>query len=188
MKTEEVFKLLKRNYYKPNPIKNGAKKCTICLKDKPIQSFCSNQKYPDKRHVWCKQCTYEITANREIQKSFARPLWSVTSQEHQRQISRLEAEAKRLTKATKKLHSVCHIEPLQHWLICGLDIPANMYVDTQANNAKESNFFLPYTLFSDGRIEQIELSERSIVYAFNFNERFNQKRNDNYRQSDKKCA
>ncbi|MBL1174624.1 hypothetical protein [Pantanalinema sp. GBBB05] len=182
MNYKEICKELGINYYRSRPAKNGKKICSICEQTKPLVKFCKNQKYSkvDGHHAWCKQCTNEINENRDIQAKFARPPWF--SENHNKQITALRNKAGFLEKITGEKHSICHIEPIQHCLTCGLDIPINMYVDTQANNAKNSNWFVSYHQLPDGTIKHIDLSSEFIFEAYAFNERFNRERNVEYRE------
>jgi len=180
MKYSEICKLAGKNYYTSNPISQGSKECSMCHEVKAIKGFCKNRKYPDNYHPWCINCTNLINEKREIQQRLAKPKWF--SNEHKKQINQLKNEAEKQTVLTSTLHSVCHIEPIQHWLICGLDIPKNMYIDTQKNNADFSNHFVPYRIDENGTIENIELSVGFIIDAFNFNEKFNTARNQRYRE------
>lgn len=186
MRTKDIHELLEINHYKPFLAKEELKKCTMCEKTKSTNAFCKNRRYEDYRHPWCIRCTNKINQEREIQKLFARPPWF--NQKHEKKLENLRKEVVRLNKMTGIKHSICHKEPIQHCLVCGLDVLENMYIDTQENNAKESNCFLPYRISVDGRIEQIELSKDSIIHAFKFNERFNKKRNEKPQNFHKKCA
>lgn len=180
MNQKELFSLIGKDYYKPNQISKDNKKCSICGRIKMVSRFCKNRKYSDGYHPWCKTCTIEINENRKIQKTFAKPEWLTEKQK--RKMLKLEDEARKLSGAMGNLYAVAHKEPIQHWLICGLDIPENIYVDTQANNARFSNSFLPYRLLEDGTIKHIDLPLEFIKDAFNFNETFNKSRNEKYRE------
>lgn len=180
MNHKQILEILEIDYYNPNPIRNGKKKCTICGYSKTPYRFCRNSNYSDNYHPWCMDCTVKINEDRKIQQSLARPKWLTKTQ--QNQILRLENEARKLSFATGERYSVAHKEPIQHWLVCGLDIPTNMYIETQKNNAKFSNWFLPYRLLENGTIEHIDLPLEFIKDAFDFNEKFNKRRNTKYQE------
>jgi hypothetical protein len=180
MNYRNICELTGRDYYKSHPIMQDRKKCSKCHKVKQVKGFCKNGRYTDNYHPWCIECTHLINDNRRIQEYFARPKWF--SIKHKKQLTQLKNKAGQLTKLTDILHSICHKEPIQHWLVCGLDMPENMYVDTQENNANSSNEFNPYRIDENGIIEHIELSKEFIINAFNFNEKFNTVRNQRYRE------
>lgn len=50
-------------------------------------------------------------------------------------------EAQRLTKETGTEHSVDHIVPLKHPLVCGLHVPWNLQVMTLLANKRKGNRF-----------------------------------------------
>ncbi len=50
-------------------------------------------------------------------------------------------EAARLTRDTGIIHEVDHIVPLQHRLVCGLHVPANLRAIPRADNKRKSNKF-----------------------------------------------
>ena len=56
-------------------------------------------------------------------------------------IAEIFKEAKRLTKVTGIPHHVDHIIPLQHPLVCGLHVPANLRPIPASTNASKSNKF-----------------------------------------------
>lgn len=51
--------------------------------------------------------------------------------------------SKQMTATTGVQHSVDHIVPLQHPLVCGLHCPANMRVIPLAENVRKSNNYWP---------------------------------------------
>lgn len=52
-------------------------------------------------------------------------------------------ESRRMTEATGIQHSVDHIVPLVHPLVCGLHCPANLHVIPLAENVRKSNNWWP---------------------------------------------
>ncbi len=77
----------------------------------------------------------------------AKPPWSSWAS-----VNAFWDESARMTKATGVQHSVDHIVPLVHPLVCGLHAPANMRVIPLAENIKKSNNHWP-----DMPFEQMEL-------------------------------
>jgi len=61
-------------------------------------------------------------------------------------------ESKRMTAATGVQHSVDHIVPLRHPMVCGLHAPWNLEVKPLADNIRKSNAWWP-----DMWNEQMEL-------------------------------
>lgn len=53
-------------------------------------------------------------------------------------------EARKLTRETGIQHSVDHIHPLKHPLVCGLHNEFNLQVLTMADNVRKNNHFVPY--------------------------------------------
>jgi len=179
MDEKSILNTIGINYYKPKPISFSKKECSVCNEVKSLKEFNHNSKYEDGYHPWCKKCTIHISEDRKIQKWFAKPTW--ISEDQEEEIARLEKEAKEKSKSTGEQYSVCHIEPIQHWLICGLDLPVNLYVDSQKKNIKNSNYFLPYESLLDGKIESIDIPLEFIIDAYKYNREFNTRRNRKYR-------
>jgi 5-methylcytosine-specific restriction endonuclease McrA len=64
----------------------------------------------------------------------ATPPWVLKSD-----ILRFYKKAARLTEETGIQYEVDHIIPLNHELVCGLNIPENLQIITQEENRKKSN-------------------------------------------------
>lgn len=68
----------------------------------------------------------------------ARPSWAVPSE-----IMRFWTQSRQMTARTGVQHSVDHIVPLQHPLVCGLHCPANLQVIPRLDNLRKSNSYWP---------------------------------------------
>lgn len=59
------------------------------------------------------------------------------------QLRRMKAEAARLTRETGFLHTLDHIVPMNHPLVCGLTVPWNLRIVPSYHNLAKSNKWLP---------------------------------------------
>lgn len=68
-----------------------------------------------------------------------------------KQLRNLKAEAARLTAETGVLHTLDHIVPMNHPLVCGLTVPWNIRIVPNRTNMAKSNKWLPgqMDLFGD---------------------------------------
>lgn len=67
------------------------------------------------------------------------PWW----EQFNRDVQAVYKEARRLTKLTGVVHSVDHIVPLKHKLVCGLHVSWNMRVITLDDNLRKANNWWP---------------------------------------------
>ena len=68
-------------------------------------------------------------------------------------IENIYAEAVRINRETGIEHHVDHEIPLNHPLVCGLHVPANLRIITADANLKKSNEFTPYRETATARFE-----------------------------------
>lgn len=73
----------------------------------------------------------------ETKRANASPPW--LSQAQWDEMDAFYAEARRLTRETGVRHEVDHIHPIQGKTLCGLHVPWNLQVLTQAQNVSKSN-------------------------------------------------
>jgi hypothetical protein len=93
-------------------------------------------------------------AQRIIKVIQATPYWCDRERVHE-----IEREARRRSRVSTRQHVVDHIVPITHKLVCGLNIPQNMRIITQGENAKRGNRWWEFTedLFTNYP-EQLSLS------------------------------
>lgn len=79
-----------------------------------------------------------IKRQREINLLVSYPYW-VTKQD----LAPFDEEVKRKTAETGISHSIDHLIPLRHPLVCGLTVPANLRVITTAHDGRKGSKFNP---------------------------------------------
>lgn len=89
-----------------------------------------HEKNPEAKATW--------DAARRAQRRRAMPPWADTNA-----IKAFYRAAKQRTKETGTVWHVDHIIPLQHELVCGLHIPANLQLLPAVENTKKHNHFTP---------------------------------------------
>lgn len=77
------------------------------------------------------------TRNCSNVKYLATPIWA-----NKKKIKEVYETAKLLTENTGVKHSVDHIIPLRHALVCGLHVESNLRIVTHAENVTKSNLFV----------------------------------------------
>jgi hypothetical protein len=120
---------------------------------------------------YCQRCT-EKTARRarlREEADYARRAGrrALSSQELSRlltvEIENIYADAARLTREKGFAHHVDHVLPVNHPLVCGLHVPANLQVLTGKDNITKSNKFQPYYEDRDGRVTYIDEDASYVV-------------------------
>lgn len=81
-----------------------------------------------------------IAQNNRDLRILAKPEWAKYPQ-----IRPFIEHARLMTKTTGILHSVDHIDPIAHSLVCGLHVPANLRVMPMLENVQKRNMFKPYS-------------------------------------------
>ena len=100
------------------------------------------------------------TSNRRGKRIQATPQWLESDQTRP-----FFDEAASLSKSTKIKHSVDHIDPLNHELVCGLEVPWNFEVIPLSSNQSKSNKFTPYRIDADNNRYELEgLSKKEMIY------------------------
>ena len=79
----------------------------------------------------------EYDASRRSKEKSAMPAWA-----DKVAISAIYKEAAKLTLETGIKHHVDHIVPLQHRLVSGLHVPANLQILTASQNVRKNNHFI----------------------------------------------
>jgi len=125
--------------------------CNCCKQELPLTSFCKNSKAKDGYQWYCKGCknhqrngtvTRQVeTARRRASKVQAQPKWADVAA-----ITAIYTIKKRLQELTGQEYHVDHIDPLQHELVCGLHVPANLQAIPASVNLGKSNHFTPYRI------------------------------------------
>ena len=77
------------------------------------------------------------TAKRHAQKLEATPPW--LTDEQKAQIKEIYRKSRQLQDETGVAHNVDHIHPLQGKTVCGLHVPWNLQILTEAENCAKSN-------------------------------------------------
>lgn len=128
-KTSEVVKEAKRRYYERNRETVIARAAARPLEEKRR----SQQKWKGENVLYVRA----DTKNRRRKHRQATPKW-LTSQQRG-EMRELYKIAITMTKTTGEPYVVDHIVPLRSDTVCGLHVPWNLRVITQAENLKKSN-------------------------------------------------
>ena len=100
------------------------------------------------------------SANRRAKRIQATPGWLKSDQTRP-----FHDEAASLSKSIKIKHEVDHIDPLNHELVCGLEVPNNLQVIPFSSNRSKSNKFIPYRIDADNNRYELEgLSKKEMIY------------------------
>lgn len=128
-----------------NEIKRRYRKRNVALLQKRAAEYRARPGQKEKRRASNREWTKKNAAkNRakvrahEAKKLRAMPAWADRTA-----IQKFYDEAVRLSRVTGIPHQVDHIVPLNHPLVCGLHVPANLRVISAAENAAKRNRHWP---------------------------------------------
>lgn len=102
----------------------------------PLDGHCSGPLFGPVRKVRMPKRSQYTSGGMEVWAKYrrARPCWTTAAE-----VQAFWDESRRLTAETGVQHSVDHLVPLVHPLVCGLHCPANMRVIPLAENIRKSN-------------------------------------------------
>jgi hypothetical protein len=107
------------------------------------RAYCQTEEAKAKRKVYRQENAGLLnyhTAKRHAQKLQATPPW--LTDEQKAQIKAVYVECRRLQEETGVAHNVDHIHPLQGATVCGLHVPWNLQILTEADNCAKHNNLL----------------------------------------------
>lgn len=138
-----------REYYERNPeLQKRASERWIAknrekVRQRAIRSYQNNKAKHDARSNEFYREHPEVAAiknaRRRAAKTNATPPW--LSVEHHAKIAEFYHEAREMKKRTGIEHHVDHIIPLKNSLVCGLHVPWNLQILTEAENSRKRNKF-----------------------------------------------
>jgi len=128
----------------------GKKRCTKCYLLKPTTEYIQTKKSKDGFHTKCKKCTKRAKgtgkSRGEKYKKWSSESNRIKFYNNKRRcgiknatIPGFEKQIKEIYDACPEGHSVDHIVPITHELVCGLNVPWNLqYLPTSVNIAKSN--------------------------------------------------
>ena len=125
----EAAKAAGKRYYKKNREAVIARAAQRPVEERRASRSAYKQRNPD--------VTRAENSVRKRRHRDATPKW--VSAEEKLVMRKLYLEARRLTKIAGELYVVDHIYPLRSEVVCGLHVPWNLRVITQAKNLEKSN-------------------------------------------------
>ena len=132
-----------RRYYQENREKHIASVISWQKKN-PESKLASGAIYRSKNQASLKEwrhknkgIVYDHSKNRTLKERSATPPW--LSNEQKKIIKTIYAASRRISLCTGIMHNVDHIYPLNHDLLCGLHVPANLRIIPARINAMKKN-------------------------------------------------
>lgn len=136
--------------------------CGNCNKIKAVTGFYKQKGGKFGVRSICKVCCIEQsksckTFNYQSARSRAIKLGAIAIWADVKKIKEFYEKAKLYTEKCSMNYNVDHIDPLQHWLVCGLHVETNLQILTESENSSKRNDFIPYRIDQDGKIHRLKI-------------------------------